>query len=229
MSERIKGFFSSIAKSYDLMNHLLSVGFDVSWENAAARECIIGKDKYSIIDIATGTGNLAFKIEKFAKKYGKGVSIKGVDINEAMLGIAKAKARRLNSSVEFVYGDALSLDCNDECFDVASSAFALRNLDDLEKFVIEAKRILKKNGKLVLMDMALPSKWANRNFFKLYSNIVKVEGSLIDKEAYAYLIESINRFDKNRVASLLHNYGFKNLAYRELAMGIAFMFTGIKS
>ncbi len=189
MSERIKGFFSSIAGSYDLMNHLLSVGFDISWENTAASECIIGKDKYSIIDIATGTGNLAFKIEKLAKRHKKEISIRGVDINEAMLGIAKNKAKKLNSSVEFAYGDALSLNYKDESFDVAASAFALRNLDDLEKFVKGANKVIKKGGKLVLMDMALPSGWASRNFFRIYRFSTKRHGFLcskINKKRWTY-------------------------------------------
>ncbi|MEM0106845.1 MAG: ubiquinone/menaquinone biosynthesis methyltransferase [Candidatus Micrarchaeaceae archaeon] len=229
MSEHVKGIFAKIAPSYNAMNHLLSLGFDISWNKQAVSECMLAKHEYSILDVATGTGNVAFGIESEAVKKGKRVSIIGIDISKEMLDIARARAVSKNSKVRFLEGDALQLAFPNSTFDAIASAFALRNIDNLHTFAKEAFRVLKVGGKAIFMDMALPSSRYKRLLFKAYSPIIKIEGAAIDKDAYCYLVKTINAFDKSAFLQAMAEAGFSNIRIKELALGIAFIVTGRKA
>lgn len=228
MSEEINKMFSSIHKKYDFMNHALSLGMDNVWRAKAARESIVGKKQYSVLDVAAGTGDLAIAIKRECDRNGKEVKVIGVDFNKDMLGVAREKVRAKNLPISFEIGDALKLEFPDGSFDVITSGFALRDFDDLDGFVRESFRVLNKGGKIVLMDMAKPDNGLSRYFFSFYSRIMLLEGMLADRNAYSFLVNTIKEFDKGRVAKVLEKNGFCNVKIMELPTRVAFIITAVK-
>ena len=229
MSDRINAIFSSVYRRYDLMNHLFSLGVDRSWRRAAAVEAVRPGATMSVLDVATGTGDLAIAISRLAAKRRASVSITAMDFNKDMLGAAMAKASRLGiSSIKFEEGDALSMKYESNSFDVLVSAFALRNFDDLAKFSSEALRVLKPGGRAVLVDMSLPDSRLGRYFFAGYSKLMKAAGSYVSKDAYSWLVYSISKFDKGKFMRILGDAGFEQLSIKSLRSGMAFMACGAK-
>ena len=220
--------FSEITGSYDLMNWIMSLGFDGLWRKSAGKESLIEKKIYSVMDIAAGTGDFSIAINKACIKEGKKVVITGIDFNNKMLEIARRKTKHLGVKINFETGDALALQFPDRSFDVVASAFGLRNFDSLEKFVGEANRVLKKGGKLVLLDMAAPDNGLMKYAFRFYFKIILLEGALVNRKAYSYLVSSINEFDKNRLPRLLSKSGFSEIKITELPTRVAFMVTARK-
>jgi len=220
--------FSDIHKNYDLMNHVLSFGIDCAWRRRAAEESVIDKTNYRILDLASGTGDLAIEMHRACTRHGVRAKILGIDFNDDMLKIAREKTKKLGLNITFEHGDALNLGFPNGSFEVVASAFGLRNFDSLERFVKETHRVLKKGGKLVLMDMAAPDPGLMHEFFKLYSKIIILEGSLIDKGAYAFLVSSIKKFDKKRLVKILEKQGFEGINLMGLPSGMAFLVTAHK-
>ncbi|MCL4382099.1 ubiquinone/menaquinone biosynthesis methyltransferase [Candidatus Marsarchaeota archaeon] len=228
MGDDIKDMFSRIHKRYDLMNHVLSFGIDKSWRKSAVYSAMIEKKSYRLLDIATGTGDLAIMIKKRGIKKGKDIDIEGIDFNEKMLGFAKVKSKKLGLDIKFSMRDALATEFPDNYFDVITSSFALRDFDSLEQFVDEAYRIMKKNGKIVLLEMSLPKHGINKYVFNFYVNVMRFEGALIDNNAYSFLIKSIKEFDKDRLLALLKKKGFGKVECRALLTNAAFLVTAVK-
>ncbi len=228
MSDEIKQLFSDIHERYDLMNHVLSLGVDKKWREQIAKEALLPKDSYRLLDIATGTGDLAIAIKKMAESKAKVVDLTGVDFNGDMLGLAKKKAEQIGCDVNFMVGDALKLKFPDNSFDIITNSFAMRDFDSLEGFIEECRRVLKKGGKVVLADMSAPDRGFMKYFFKFYSRIMVLEGSLIDRNAYSFLVSSIKKFDKKRLETLMKEKGFAEVEVKDLQSGIAFVATGYK-
>ncbi len=228
MGKEIKQMFSQIHKSYDTMNHLLSLGIDIFWRKAAAQESIVAKRNYKLLDIATGTGDLAIMIKRLGAQEGKQIDVHGVDFNTDMLHIAERKASDLKLKIHFKVGDALKLTYKNNSFDMVASAFALRDFDSLQMFASESFRVLRKGGKLVLLEMAKPEKLFPRLFFRFYTKVMLAEGSLVNKEAYRFLVNSIIGFDKSRLIAILEKTGFKRVRAKSLVSGAAFIFTAYK-
>ena len=228
MSKDIRDMFSRIHKKYDLMNHILSFGIDKSWRRSAAYGAMIEKKSYKLLDIATGTGDLAIMIKKMGIKKGKDIDIEGIDFNEKMLGFAKVKSKKLDLKIKFNVRDALATEFPDDSFDVITSSFALRDFDNLKQFVNEAHRIMKKNGKLVLLEMSLPKHGINKYIFNFYINIMRLEGAFIDSNAYSFLIKSIKEFDKDELLALLNDKGFRKIECKALLTNAAFLVTAVK-
>jgi demethylmenaquinone methyltransferase/2-methoxy-6-polyprenyl-1,4-benzoquinol methylase len=220
--------FSDIHKNYDLMNHVLSLGVDVAWRRKAAEESVIDKTDYRILDLASGTGDLAIAMGRACSSHGVRTKILGIDFNDDMLKIAKRKIKNKGLNITFEHGDALNLRFPKDSFEIVASAFGLRNFDSLERFAKEAHRVLKKSGKLILMDMAAPDHGLMRKFFWLYSKVIILEGALIDREAYSFLVNSIKRFDKNKFVKILENQGFKDIKLASMPSGMAFLVTARK-
>jgi demethylmenaquinone methyltransferase / 2-methoxy-6-polyprenyl-1,4-benzoquinol methylase len=228
MSEEINSMFSDIHEKYDTMNHVLSLGIDKIWRENAAKETIIYKKSYKILDLAVGTGEFAIAIKKACDNSRKDVSILGVDFNKDMLKVAKAKVKKLHANIKLELGDVLNLKLKDNSFDVVTSAFALRDFDNLDKFIKEVRRVLKRNGKIVLMDMSSPQSGLMKYLFRLYSNIMILEGMLVDRNAYSFLVSSIEKFDTKNLLKLLKNNGFKKVTLKSLPFGAAFVVTASK-
>ncbi|MDE1870829.1 MAG: ubiquinone/menaquinone biosynthesis methyltransferase [Candidatus Micrarchaeota archaeon] len=228
MSKEMNELFSDIHKKYDFMNRMLSLGMDGIWRSDAAKEAVVAKSRYRVLDVATGTGELAMAIRRESERQGKEAEIIGVDFNKDMLGIARKKAERQKIPIRFELGDALDLRFKGDSFDVLTSGFALRDFDSLEGFVKEAHRVLKKGGRIILMDMSRPERGFNKYFFKFYSRVMLLEGMLVDRNAYSFLVKSIRGFDRENAASLLERNGFSAVKIRELPTGVAFIITATK-
>ena len=226
MSQRVYKIFSEVHSHYDAVNTICSLGTIVRWREEGAREATINKNNYKLLDIATGTGEFAITLDKTAKKQGKKVDITGVDFSENMLSVAKRKAKERNLDIKFEHGDALHLKYPDKSFDVVTSSFALRNVDDLNKFCSEAKRVLKPGGRFVFMDMAKPDKAWQRAFLKFFWGASGIIGFAEYKEAFEWLMVSVDRFDKENFVKIVKKNGFKNVKKKNLVSGAAFMVTG---
>ncbi len=232
MSRRIKDTFSRISGSYDRMNHMLSLGIDILWRRRAAEALLKnmqGAKRYSILDAATGTGDLAIGIERLALRRSLSVSITAQDFNKEMLSLARSKASRLHcKNILFEEGDALHMRYGNASFDAVASAFALRNFDSIAAFSDEVYRVLRKRGSFVFLDMALPRGAPGRAFFRIYSLLMKAAGSAVDRDAYAWLVKSIEGFDRKGLRDALSGSGFSDVGIEELPSGIAFIASGYK-
>ncbi len=230
MSDQIKEMFSTIAKHYDTVNHKLSFGADIRWRKKAAAECCaLARDRISVVDVATGTGDLTIAICEEAKRRNKSVEVLGMDFNEDMLSIAKQKVQEQGlTNVTFRVADVLVPTSPDNSYDIVTCGFALRNFDSLEKFVQESHRVLRPGGKIVFLEVARPT-GAMSAFYKLYYfRIVPTIAAKYNSNAYQYLIDSLWKFDKNRLFKMVQEAGFKDVKLRNLSFGAAFILTATK-
>lgn len=228
MNEEINRMFSEIHDKYDLMNHTMSLGADRMWRNAAAKHSVTDKGNCKILDIACGTGDLTIAIKRLYDKDRKNANVVGIDFNKDMLKIAKAKAKRHGVKIGFEIGDAMKLRFHDNSFDVVASGFALRDFDDLSKFIKESHRVLNSGGKLVLLEMSKPDSGIMRYLFKIYFRIMTLEGMLVNRNAYSFLVSSIMKFDKEKLVKLIEKRGFKDVTLTNLPSGVAFIVTARK-
>ncbi len=226
----LKMMFSSIAKSYDRMNHIMSLGADIRWRKRAAMECVDGYVNPRVLDAATGTGDLALAIAKEARSRGGSADILGLDFNEDMLNVAKEKIARSGFQIELVVGNTQSMNLDGSSFDVVTTGFALRNFDNLKSFVEESYRVLRPGGRIVFLDVARPDVALSRLFQFYYFKIVPVivVGTRYSPEAYQYLFNSLWIFDKNNALELVKRAGFRNANIKNLSLGAAFMIVATK-
>ncbi len=219
--------FDTIHRHYDFFNHLFSFGLDINWRKEAARESVMPKRSYKVLDVATGTGDFAIALSAAASSRGKTAHITGMDMNENMLLHARSKIGSLgldNISVE--KGDAMKMRYASASFDVVTSSFALRNFDSVDRFAAEAYRVMKKGGRFVMVDMAMPSR--NAKAARAYFKVIEIVGSVVGRKAYRWLTYSIIKFDKQAAAEKFENHGFSDVKVRDLRSGMAFMITGRK-
>ncbi len=228
MSEKNKKMFSRIASYYDKMNSILSLGADAKWRAEAARECMLSRRPIMVLDVATGTGELALAINAEASKRGKRVIIDGIDFNEDMLEVARKKLhQKAIKNIRLQLVDALSYS-SDNAFDVITSGFALRNFDSLEKFIGVTYKLLKSNGKVVFLEVAKPeSKFID--FFRFYYfKVIPVIAARYNKDAYIHLVSTAWEFDKDRLIRMMKSTGFTNVKVKNLSWGAAFILTAWK-
>ncbi len=229
MSEKNKRMFSSIAENYDKVNRIISLGADIGWRKRTAQECLVGRKSAKVLDVATGTGDLAIAIAHEAKKMHKKVSVLGLDFNQDMLNIARSKVKRSKmKNVSLVQGDALDLELKAGSFDIITTGFALRNFDDLGAFIEEAYRVLKPGGKAAFLEVAKPDSVLGDMIKFYYFNVIPMIGSKYNKDAYVWLASSLWRFDKNLLMHLMKKAGFKNIKAKNLTFGVAFILTANK-
>ncbi len=227
--DSVKKLFETIAPHYDNLNHILSLGIDIYWRKMAVRE--IKPIKGKILDIATGTGDVAIEISnqnRFSKK------VFGIDFSHSMLKKAKQKilTKGLSSSIFLILADALSLPFEDDTFDASIIAFGLRNIIDKEKSFYEMVRVVRKGGKVIILELSLPERGIIRKIYPFYfKKILPLLGGGIsgDKDAYEYLPESVYQFKgPDYYESLMKNFGIRDIKVKKLTSGIAFIATGIK-
>ena len=228
MSKKVDRIFSSIHNRYDLMNSVMSMGFDRVWRKRASAEVLSHKKVERVLDVACGTGEFSIMLAKQMKKAGRRISIEGIDMNAKMLSAGRVKIKGRYENIHLEVGDATNINRKSSSFDALTTAFAMRDFDSLERFAAESYRVLKKGGKIVALDMAEPDSRMQRLFFRCYSTMMKMEGMFVDKTAYDFLIESIHGFDKRRLAGILKAAGFRNVKIKNLETGIAFVATGTK-
>ena len=220
--EAVRAMFGSIARRYDLANHVLSCGCDSLWRRRAA-EIVAGWNPHTILDLATGTGDLALALAKALPN----ADIVGADFSEEMLAIAQAKGVR-----RVVTADALSLPFADRTFDCLTIAFGLRNVKDWSVALREMARVLGSNGNLLVMEFSLPSTSILRAIYRFYlHHLLPIFGSFLTrkKAAYDYLGDSIEQFPGGEeLERLIEASGFRDATAETLSGGIVTIYTAKK-
>ena len=211
--------FSSIASRYVTANHVLSLGADVLWRERAIKIISEWKPR-DLLDIATGTGDLALAIQKAMPE----VAVQGTDFCRPMLDVAVQ--RGLSNVFE---ADAMNLPLEDATFDAATVAFGLRNMADYEKALCEFRRVLKPGGHLLVLDFSMPENPLFAKVYRLYLHHVlpRIAGLVTgNTDAYAYLGDSIEAFPRGaQFCELMQRCGYVNPACLPLCMGIASIYT----
>lgn len=228
--EQVEQMFDNIAPNYDRLNHILSLNIDRMWRRRVMR--IVRRSKASkIMDIATGTGDLAIAMAKRMER----AEILGIDLSEEMLAVARSKVKRLGleQRITLLKGDAESLTMvADGVMDVATVAFGVRNFENLEGGLAEIYRTLKAGGKLVVLEFSIPRNRLVRWVYAQYSHrLIPRIGALIskDREAYTYLPESVDEFPSpERFTDMLLGVGFKEVRRRSQSFGIAHIYEAVK-
>lgn len=228
-SENVAAMFNSIAAKYDFLNHFLSLGIDKLWRRRLVKQ-LAKSNPNQVLDIATGTGDLAIQLAK----HHKSVSITGVDISENMLNIGREKIlkRKFEGRINLKQANSMSLPFAVGEFDAAMVAFGVRNFEDLSKGITEIHRVLKDGGSLYILEFSMPSKFPMRNFYRFYfRKVLPFVGGIVSgsKSAYTYLPESVFAFpEKEKFVEIMANAGFKNCSYKRLTFGVASIYVGSK-
>jgi len=225
--------FTAVPPSYDLVNRLFTLRLDERWRVLAARECLADHPE-KIMDLCTGTGDLAIRIAKMSNRKPE---ITGYDYSKPMLDIAKRKAAKTRRhNITFLQGDAAAMPFTDGYFDAIGITFAFRNLTfknpDTPKFLTEIHRVLKPGGKFVIIESSQPQWPWLRALFRFYTRfIVYPVGSLVsgNKGAYKYLSYSvINYYKPEEICKLLKDYDFSEVTFKRLAGGISALHVAVK-
>ena len=227
--EQVEQMFDTISGNYDALNRVISLGTDTKWRKKVIK-MVADRKPESILDIATGTGDLAIKfaISTQAKK------IVGLDLSEGMLSVAKKKVygSELSEKIEFVQGDSEALGFKDNSFDVITVSFGIRNFENLETGLSEIYRVLKKKGLFVILETSVPTKSPFKQGYHFYSRrILPIIGKLFsrDKVAYAYLSESASLFPFGQeLNNILRKSGFKEVKNKPQTFGVATIYTATK-
>src|SRR5580704_17857204 len=227
--QQVAEMFNNISKTYDFLNHFLSLGIDIIWRKKAINE--LKKDQPKLIlDVATGTGDFAFEALSILKPE----KIIGVDISQGMLDIAQQKIakRGLGNMFEVKLSDSEKLPFEANTFDAVTVAYGVRNFENLELGLAGIHRVLKPGGKAVVLEFSKPKVFPVKQLYKFYFNYITPGiGKLFSKDsrAYTYLPESVAAFpDGEDFTALMDKAGYKNTKCRPLAFGICSIYTGIK-
>ena len=229
--ERIRAMFGEIAPRYDFLNHLLSLNVDHYWRWRTTR-IVPPRPGAPILDLCTGTGDLALAYDKAA---GGKAAIVGADFCRQMLERAEAKTRRRKADhrVRFLEADAQHLPFPNDHFQIATVAFGLRNVTDTDKGIAEMVRVVEPGGKVAILEFSKPRIWPLSSLYGLYFRWIlpKVgrffSGSRAD--AYDYLPQSVLEFpDGEALAERLRRHGLNHVVWHPLTFGIATLYVGTK-
>ena len=217
--EIVREMFDRVARRYDLANHLLSFGCDFSWRKRAA-EIVSGWNPACVLDLATGSGDLALAIQRKLST----IEVVGLDFSAAMLALARRKGVR-----QLIAGDAAKLPLANQSFEVVTIAFGLRNIRDWRAALREMQRVLTSAGHLLVLDFSLPQDPIWRSLHRFYLHrIMPCASALItgERKAYQYLGASIENFPSgSAMCDLIETSGFKNAATEALTGGIVTIYT----
>ncbi len=226
--EQVTKMFDTISKEYDGLNRVISFGIDIKWRKKAV-QLVADTNPNIILDIATGTGDLAINLaETNAEK------IIGLDISEGMLNVGKEKIlnKSLQDRIEMVVGDSENLPFEDNTFDAITVGFGIRNFETLEKGLVEILRVLKPGGIFVILETSVPTKTPFKQGYNLYTkNIMPLIGKLFskDRSAYKYLSDSASVFPYGETLNnILREIGFINVVNRPQTFGVATIYTSSK-
>ncbi|MEY2921586.1 MAG: hypothetical protein RLZZ236_1744 [Bacteroidota bacterium] len=226
--EQVAQMFDTISGNYDNLNRVISFGIDVKWRKKVLK--MVGESNpKTILDIATGTGDLAILMAKT-----KADKIIGLDISAGMLevGVQKIAAKNLTKTIEMVLGDSENMPFEDNYFDAITVAFGVRNFDHLEKGLAEILRVLKPNGTFVILETSVPDKTPYKQGYQLYSNhILPLIGKLFSKDdaAYGYLSESAAAFPYGeKLNNILRKIGFIDVEALPQTFGVATIYSASK-
>lgn len=222
----VEKMFNSIASRYDLMNGLMSFGQYKIWRNnalKAAISCLPVKENLKVLDVATGTGDVAFRLHRLLPE----ALVTGIDLSEGMLDIARKKLENLPEKsrklIAFGKGDSLALPFHDSQFQLITVAYGVRNFSGLRQGLAEMRRVLEPGGVLCIIELSTPQGIITKPLYNLYSgHIIPWLGKKItgDSRAYEYLPESIEACpQRENMAALLYAEGFNKIVYKSLSFG----------
>lgn len=223
--EQVAGMFDRISKKYDFLNHLLSLGIDKGWRKKAIRS-LQAIAPENILDIATGTGDLAIAALALNP-----LKITGIDISEGMLAIGKQKVEELGleEKISLEYGDSEHLPFSTASFDAVTCAYGVRNFEHLEQGLAEMSRVLRPGGRMAILEFSRPKTFPVKQFFQFYFRyILPILGKAVSKDqtAYTYLPESVAVFPEgNDFCRLLEKCGLQKVEAQPLAFGITTLYT----
>ncbi|MEM9438190.1 MAG: bifunctional demethylmenaquinone methyltransferase/2-methoxy-6-polyprenyl-1,4-benzoquinol methylase UbiE [Pseudomonadota bacterium] len=226
---RVRGVFTSVASKYDIMNDVMSVGIHRLWKDAMM-DWLAPRAGQKLLDVAGGTGDIAFR---FLKRAGGGHATV-LDLTESMLveGRKRAEAESMAQDLDWLVGDAMALPFEANSFDVYTISFGIRNVTRPEDALVEAYRVLKPGGRLMVLEFSqLPNPLLQSAYDAYSSNVIPPLGQLIagDRESYQYLVESIRKFpDQDTFLGMVRAAGFENASYRNLTQGVACLHSGWK-
>ena len=223
----VEKMFDDISPHYDILNRILSFGIDKYWRKKLIKSMNI-LDGQSVLDIATGTGDVIFAINKKYK-----VTSTGLDISKNMLNVANMKLRKnKQNNIIFVHGDAEKLPMEDNVYDHICISFGFRNLGDYNIALKEFYRVLKPGGILSILEFSK----SKSNFFNIifqfyFNKVLPRVASLISRaDAYRYLPESVKYFpDQTKINDFLSNNNFKDVTFNPLTFGVVTIYRGIKN
>lgn len=228
----VREVFSSVARNYDLMNDLMSGGIHRLWKDAMA-EWLNPRPGWRVLDVAGGTGDIAFRIAKAVRARGGVADIVVCDINADMLSEGRRRAEaKGEKTVSWSNGDAQALPFPDDHFDAYTIAFGIRNVTDIDKALAEARRVLKPGGRFLCLEFSqvqMPGLDAIYDRFSF--SVLPRLGQIVagNGEAYRYLVESIRRFPPQaRFAKMIERAGLAQVKVRNLSGGIAAMHSAWK-
>lgn len=226
--EQVAEMFDNISPKYDFLNHLLSLGIDKVWRRKAINFIKEDHPKH-ILDIATGTGDFAIQALKINPD-----KVTGVDISVGMLdmGRKKLKKMKLDDRIELLEGDSEGLQFADNTFDAVIVAFGVRNFENLENGLSDMLRVVKKGGKVVVLEFSKPKYFPFKQLYNFYFNsILPKIGRLVSKDssAYTYLPDSVKSFpDGDNFLNVLKKVGYKETRCKTLTFGISSIYIGTK-
>jgi len=214
----VRAMFTRIAGRYDLMNALMTGGRHHAWRLVAARATVAAPPG-PVLDLATGTGDLALAIRGLDPDR----PVIGADFSEGMLRTGAAKPRVRAARLPLLGADALRLPFRSGAFAAVTSAFLLRNLEDLGAGLVEMRRVTRSGGRVVTLEITRPAIPGWSQVFGLYFHrVVPAVGALVtgDRQAYTYLPESVDRFlAPPELSALMREVGYRDVTYRRLAAG----------
>ena len=221
--------FDSIAPAYDFMNRAMTFGIDKLWRAKAVR-MIKAHTPSTILDVATGTGDLAIKLARSLSIN----KITGIDLSEGMIEIGRRKVTEANldNVISFTTGDCLNLPFDDNSFDCVTVAYGVRNFEHLDKGYQQMHRVLNNGGMLCVIELSTPTSKIIKPLYNFYTHhIIPFVGRLISKDvrAYSYLPESIAAVPQgNDMLQLMKNAGFKDCKFHSMTFGTCTIYTAIK-
>ena len=223
----VQTMFDDISHKYDFLNHLLSFGIDLYWRKVLVDSLQI-KESMTILDVATGTGDVGFKILK-----NNNVKIIGIDYSFNMVKVAKqkAKAKGFNNKFKLIQGDAENLPIANDSIDVLTISFGFRNIGHYEKAMKEFYRVIKPGGSCFILEFQEPVSPIIGKLYSFYfKNILPVIGAIFSRsDAYRYLPESVQNFlNRVEMESLMKASGFSFIRCKNLTFGISSLFEGKK-
>jgi demethylmenaquinone methyltransferase / 2-methoxy-6-polyprenyl-1,4-benzoquinol methylase len=227
--EQVREMFNDIADRYDFLNNLLSLGIYKVWRKELINAAKPIHQGTEILDVATGTGDIALALCKL-----KPHTIVGIDISEKMVQIGKQKVKQagLDGCVFLQTGDAEDIHYPDNRFDLVTVAYGVRNFANLERGLREIKRVLKPGGKLLILEFMTPRNTLFSKFYRFYfRNILPTIGGIVsaNKQAYSYLPASVQQFpDGEQFLTILQNIGFVNAQCKRLTQGVAGLYAAYK-
>jgi len=226
--EQVAQMFDNISKNYDGLNRVISFGIDIKWRKKVLK-LVSDTNPKNILDIATGTGDLAILMTETSA-----TQIIGLDISAGMLDVGRQKIsqKNLSNKIEMILADSENMPFESNTFDAITVAFGVRNFENLEKGLSEILRVLKPNGIFVILETSVPEKFPFKQGYRFYSrNILPLIGKMFSKDdsAYQYLSDSASVFPFGEALNnILRKTGFISVKSMPQTLGVATIYTATK-